>query len=45
MLRNVADDATIEAAWRAAMWGKRAGHGINGPNFVQPQRPMRAIGG
>ena len=35
----------IEAAWRAAMWGKPAGHGINGPNFVQPPRPMSAIGG
>ena len=40
-----ADDDAIEAAWRAAMWGKPAGHGINDPNFVQPDRPMSAIGG
>ena len=38
------DDA-IEALWRAAMWGKPAGHGINDPDFVQPARPMSAIGG
>jgi len=38
------DDA-IEAVWRAAMWGKPAGHGINDPDFVQPARPMSAIGG
>ena len=25
--------------------GKKAGHGINDPNFVQPIRPMSAIGG
>ena len=34
-----------EAAWRTTMWGKPAGHGINDPNFVQPARPMSAIGG
>lgn len=45
LLRGGADDAAIEAAWRAAMWGKAAGHGINDPNFVQPARPMSAIGG
>jgi len=45
LLRGGADDEAIEAAWRAAMWVKPAGHGINGPNFVQPQRPMSAIGG
>ena len=45
LLRNGADDTAIEAAWRAAMWGKPAGHGINDPNFVQPARPMNAIGG
>jgi GTP 3',8-cyclase len=27
------------------MWAKAAGHGINGPDFVQPDRPMSAIGG
>jgi GTP 3',8-cyclase len=45
LLRDGADDAALEAAWRAAMWDKPAGHGINDPNFVQPQRPMSAIGG
>ncbi|AKN16189.1 molybdenum cofactor biosynthesis protein A [Mycobacterium haemophilum DSM 44634] len=45
LLRSNADDETIETAWRAAMWGKPAGHGINEPNFVQPDRPMSAIGG
>lgn len=45
LLRSGADDAAIEATWRAAMWGKPAGHGINDPGFVQPVRPMSAIGG
>ncbi|ORA17023.1 GTP 3',8-cyclase MoaA [Mycobacterium asiaticum] len=45
LLRGGADDHTIEAAWRAAMWGKPAGHGINDAGFVQPDRPMSAIGG
>jgi GTP 3',8-cyclase len=45
LLRDGVDDAGIEAAWRAAMWGKPAGHGINAPNFVQPRRSMSAIGG
>jgi GTP 3',8-cyclase len=45
LLRSGADDAAIEAACRTAMWGKPAGHGINDPNFVQPARPMSAIGG
>ncbi|MFN0143447.1 MAG: GTP 3',8-cyclase MoaA [Mycobacterium sp.] len=45
LLRGGADDAGLEAAWRAAMWRKAAGHGINDPGFVQPQRPMSAIGG
>lgn len=44
-LRAGADDIGIELAWRAAMWRKAAGHGINTPGFVQPQRPMSAIGG
>ncbi len=45
LLRGGADDDTVEAAWRAAMWAKPAGHGINGPGFVQPDRSMSAIGG
>ncbi len=45
LLRAGADDDAIEAAWRAAMWSKPAGHGINEPDFIQPARPMSAIGG
>jgi len=45
LLRGGADDTAIEAAWRVAMWDKPAGHGINDPSFVQPDRPMSAIGG
>jgi GTP 3',8-cyclase len=45
LLRGGADDAAIEEAWRSAMWAKAAGHGINDPSFVQPARPMSAIGG
>lgn len=45
LLRSGADDAALEAAWRTAMWTKAAGHGINDPDFVQPDRPMSAIGG
>ena len=29
----------------AAVAGKRAGHGIDDPGFLQPARPMSAIGG
>ncbi|MGE2729868.1 GTP 3',8-cyclase MoaA [Mycolicibacterium vaccae] len=45
LLSSGADDAALEAAWRQAMWSKAAGHGINDPDFVQPARPMSAIGG
>lgn len=45
LLRTGADDDALESAWRRAMWRKAAGHGINDPDFVQPQRPMSAIGG
>jgi cyclic pyranopterin phosphate synthase len=45
LVRGGADDDAVEAAWRAAMWSKPAGHGINDPGFVQPRRPMSAIGG
>ncbi|WBB73744.1 GTP 3',8-cyclase MoaA [Micromonospora sp. WMMD1128] len=44
-LRAGADDEEIARRWRAAMWGKRAGHGIDDPTFLQPVRPMSAIGG
>jgi len=45
LLRTGADDDALEAAWRATMWVKPAGHGINDPDFIQPDRPMSAIGG
>jgi cyclic pyranopterin phosphate synthase len=44
-LRGGADDDEIARRWRAAMWIKRAGHGIDDPKFLQPARPMSAIGG
>jgi hypothetical protein len=33
------------AIWRRAVAGKLFGHGINDPGFLQPARPMSAIGG
>ncbi|MGH3647045.1 MAG: GTP 3',8-cyclase MoaA [Micromonosporaceae bacterium] len=44
-LRNGASDAELAERWRVAMWGKLPGHGINDPKFLQPVRPMSAIGG
>ncbi|MFC0532948.1 GTP 3',8-cyclase MoaA [Phytohabitans kaempferiae] len=44
-LRDGAADEEIARRWRAAMWAKRAGHGIDDPQFLQPARPMSAIGG
>nr|WP_232506341.1 GTP 3',8-cyclase MoaA [Microlunatus flavus] len=45
LLRGGADDATIADAWVVAMAGKQPGHGIDDPSFLQPDRPMSAIGG
>jgi GTP 3',8-cyclase len=44
-LRSGASDEDIALRWRIAMWGKRPGHGIDDPRFLQPIRPMSAIGG
>jgi len=44
-LRGDASDEEIADRWRIAMWHKPAGHGINDPKFLQPVRPMSAIGG
>ncbi len=44
-LRGGADDDEIARRWLAAMAGKAAGHGIDDPTFLQPDRPMSAIGG
>jgi GTP 3',8-cyclase len=44
-LRAGADDDDLADLWRKAMWAKPAGHGIDDPKFLQPARPMSAIGG
>ncbi|MGH3417346.1 MAG: GTP 3',8-cyclase MoaA [Actinocrinis sp.] len=45
LLRDGAPDEAIAQTWRVAMLGKKAAAGIGEPGFVQPQRPMSAIGG
>lgn len=44
-LRTGADDAEIADRWRIATLSKLPGHGIDDPSFLQPTRPMSAIGG
>ena len=44
-LRAGADDDQLAAIWRRAVAAKLPGHGINDPGFLQPARPMSAIGG
>ncbi|RIQ28141.1 GTP 3',8-cyclase MoaA [Jiangella rhizosphaerae] len=44
-MRSGADDAELARRWEVAMAGKAAGHGIDDPGFLQPSRPMSAIGG
>ncbi|HEY2487985.1 MAG TPA: GTP 3',8-cyclase MoaA [Streptosporangiaceae bacterium] len=44
-MRAGADDADLAERWRRAVAAKRAGHGIDNPSFLQPDRPMSAIGG
>lgn len=44
-LREGASDLELAERWAAAMWGKKAGHGIDDPSFLQPDRPMSSIGG
>ncbi|MFJ4846176.1 GTP 3',8-cyclase MoaA [Streptomyces sp. NPDC088733] len=44
-LRSGASDEEIATLWKAAMWGKKAGSGLDDPAFLQPDRPMSAIGG
>ena len=38
-------NAEIARRFRVSIAGKRAGHGIDDPTFLQPDRPMSAIGG
>ena len=45
LLRSGAPDEEIAARWRAAVAVKLPGHGIDDPAFLQPDRPMSAIGG
>ncbi|MHA6792500.1 GTP 3',8-cyclase MoaA [Pseudonocardia bannensis] len=45
LVRGGASDTEIADTWRDAMWAKLPGHGINDPGFLQPDRPMSAIGG
>lgn len=45
LLRGGADDREIADWWRAAMWGKQAGHGMDLAGFQRPLRSMGAIGG
>ena len=44
-MRAGATDAELADRWRAAMATKLPGHGIDDPSFLQPTRPMSAIGG
>ena len=44
-MRAGADDAELAGIWRRAVAAKLPGHGINDPTFLQPDRPMSAIGG
>lgn len=49
VLRSGASDRDIDDAivttWRRNAWAKRAGHGVDDDSFIQPARPMSAIGG
>ncbi len=44
-LRGGATDEELADRWVVAMRGKAAGHGIDDVTFLQPDRPMSAIGG
>jgi cyclic pyranopterin phosphate synthase len=49
-LRAGGTDAELADLWRAAMWAKPSGHGLDAGSFgtdvfVQPERTMSAIGG
>ena len=44
-LRSGATDDELADLFRGDLWRKKAGHGIGGAGFSQPDRPMSAIGG
>jgi cyclic pyranopterin phosphate synthase len=45
LVRSGASDDEIAERWRAAMWGKAAGHGIGTVGYEPASRSMSAIGG
>lgn len=44
-MREGLDDTGLAALFRASVAAKKPGHGIDDPGFLQPTRPMSAIGG
>jgi cyclic pyranopterin phosphate synthase len=44
-MRAGASDDDLEQIIRAAVWRKELKHRVNEPGFIQPDRPMSAIGG
>jgi cyclic pyranopterin phosphate synthase len=44
-MREGVSDPELAAVWQRAVAGKLPGHGIDDPSFLQPDRPMSAIGG
>jgi cyclic pyranopterin phosphate synthase len=44
-LRAGASDEELAVRLRSALFAKKAGHGIDDAGFLQPSRPMSAIGG
>jgi cyclic pyranopterin phosphate synthase len=45
LMRNGESDRALEKLIRSCIADKRAGHGIDDPEFVRPQRAMYQIGG
>lgn len=45
LMRDGASDDELATAWAGEMWRKKPGHGIDDEGFLQPDRPMSAIGG
>lgn len=45
VLRGGGSDAEIAARFRECTAAKKAGHGIDDPNFIRPERAMYQIGG
>jgi cyclic pyranopterin phosphate synthase len=44
-MRSGASDEELAGIWQRSVAAKLPGHGINDPGFLQPARPMSAIGG